>query len=202
MIVLGLTGSIGMGKSTAAQMLRRMGCPVHDSDEAVHKALAPYGSAFEIVAVSFPEAWDKKRRIIDRKKLGEIVFHDPRRRKELEDILHPVARRSQLKFIQEMKRKGRKVVALDIPLLFETGAQDRVDYTICVTAPDDVQRRRVMTRPNMTEEKFEKIKALQMPDAQKQALADYVVQTGLGYALTYRSLKAIVDDVKEKRKNA
>jgi dephospho-CoA kinase len=202
MIVLGLTGSIGMGKSTASQMLRKMGCPVHDSDEAVHKALSPYGSAYEMVAVSFPEAWNKRQRTIDRKKLGAIVFHDAERRKELEAILHPVARASQLKFIQEMKRKGRKVVALDIPLLFETDAQDRVDYTICITAPDDVQRRRVMMRPNMTEEKFERIKSLQMPDAQKQALADFVVQTGLGYALTYRSLKAIVDQVKEKRKNA
>jgi dephospho-CoA kinase len=183
-------------------MLCKMGCPVHDSDEAVLKALAPYGSAFEIVAVTFPDVWDKKRRLIDRKKLGEIVFHHEGKRKELESILHPVARQSQLKFIQEMHRKGRKIVALDIPLLFETGAQDRVDYTICVTAPDDIQRRRVMMRPNMSEEKFARIKSLQMPDEQKQALADYVVQTGLGYALTYRSLEAIVDAVKGKRKKA
>lgn len=202
MIVLGLTGSIGMGKSTASQMLRRIGCPVHDSDEAVHKALAPYGSAFEIVAAAFPEAWDKKRRQIDRIKLGAVVFNNEEKRKQLESILHPAARQSQLKFIQEMRRKGRKIVALDIPLLFEIGAQDRVDYTICVTAPEDIQRRRVMMRPSMTEEKFARIKALQMPDEQKQALADYVVQTGLGYALTYRSLKAIVDEVKGKRKNA
>lgn len=202
MIVLGLTGSIGMGKSTAAQMLRKMGCPVHDSDEAVHKALAPYGDAFDIVARSFPDAWDKKRRLIDRKKLGAIIFNDEKKRKELEAILHPVAQQSQAKFVQEMKRKGRKVVALDIPLLFETNAQSRVDYTICVTAPYDIQKRRVMMRSNMTEEKFEKIRALQMPDDQKQALSDYVVQTGLGYALTYRSLKAIVDEVKRKSKNA
>jgi dephospho-CoA kinase len=200
MIVLGLTGSIGMGKSTASQMLRKIGCPVHDSDEAVHKALAPYGDAFEIVAVTFPEAWDKKRRLIDRKILGSIVFNDIGKRKELEAILHPIARHSQMKFIHEMKRKGRKIVALDIPLLFEIGAQDRVDYTICVTAPDAIQRRRVLSRPGMTEDKFEAIKALQMPDGQKQALADYVVQTGLGYALTYRQLKAIVDTVKNGRK--
>lgn len=195
MIILGLTGSIGMGKSTAAKMFRRMGIPVFDSDADVHKALSPGGSVFEEVAVTFPESWDKKTRTINRKILGSIVFNDDVQRKRLEAILHPVVQRAQRKFVLVMRRMGRRIVVLDIPLLFETGAEKRVDYTICVTAPYDVQRRRVLARPNMDEERFLKILAQQIPDAEKQALADFVVQTGMGYSLTYRQLQKIVKQV-------
>jgi dephospho-CoA kinase len=192
MIVFGLTGSIGMGKSTAANMLKLQGVPVHDSDRAVHAALLPGGAAFEEVAVTFPEAWDKKSRIIDRKALGDIVFHDKAELKRLEAILHPVAAASQKKFIQSMKAKGKRAVVLEIPLLFETGAEARVDYTIVVTAPPAIQRRRVMARKNMTEEKFNRILESQMPDREKQARADFVVQTGLGLAATFRELRKIL----------
>lgn len=192
MIVFGLTGSIGMGKSTAANMLKLMGVPVHDSDRAVHTALGPKGAAFEEVAVTFPDAWDKKKRLIDRKKLGDIVFNDRAELKKLEAILHPLAEASQKKFLQDMKRKGKRAAVLEIPLLFETGAERRVDYTICVSAPHLLQRRRVMARKNMTEEKFRRIVESQMPDGQKQAHADFVVQTGLGYGTTFRELRKVL----------
>lgn len=199
MIVLGLTGSIGMGKSGAAQMLRKLGVPTHDSDRAVHRALNPRGEAFEEVAVTFRDAWDPKKRIIDRKKLGEIVFNDAEKRKMLESILHPVAKKSQEHFIRAMRRQGKKIVALEIPLLFETGAENRLDFTVCVTAPAAIQRRRVLSRKNMTMEKFEKILESQMPDAQKRVRSDFVVQTGMGYAYTYKELQNILRKIKGKR---
>lgn len=196
MIVLGLTGSIGMGKSTAAKMLRLIGVPVHDSDKAVHDALLPKGAAFEAVSKRFPKAVSKGR--IDRKKLGAIVFADHAALKTLESILHPVAREKQLDFIRAMRSKGKKIVALEIPLLFETGADARVDAIITVSAPPNIQKRRVMKRPNMTEEKFKSIVASQMPDAQKRALSDFVVDTGLGAGRTFRQLKEIVLAIREK----
>ncbi len=196
MIVLGLTGSIGMGKSKAAAMLKFLRVPVHNSDHAIHHALSPKGEAFEAVAVMFPDAWDKKKRVIDRKKLGEIVFNDVAALKKLESILHPMAQKSQQDFVRAMKARGRRIVALEIPLLFETGADKRVDYTITVSAPPAVQRRRVMMRAHMTEEKFQKILARQMSDEEKRSRSDFVVPTGMGYAATFRALKKIVRDVK------
>lgn len=195
MIVLGLTGSIGMGKSSAAGMLKIMGVPVHDSDRAVHEALAKKGSAVKKVAALFPDAWDEKRECIDRNKLGAIVFQDKVSLKKLEEILHPVAQQSQKDFIKDMKTKGKKAVVLEIPLLFETGAQNRVDYTICVTAPSATQKRRVMKRKGMSEEKFARILESQMADREKQARSDYVVQTGLGYVHTYRGLYKILKEL-------
>lgn len=194
MIVLGLTGSIGMGKSRAAKMLRMMGVPVHDSDKAVHDALLPNGSAFGAVAKLFPSAVSGGR--IDRKKLGNIVFADKKALKKLESVLHPAAQESQYKFIRSMQAKGKRIVCLEIPLLFETGAEERVDYVITVSSPPAIQRRRVMARRNMTEEKFQSILDSQWPDAEKRALSDFVIDTGLGYARTYRQLKAAVDAVK------
>lgn len=195
MIILGLTGSIGMGKTTAARMLAKMGCGVHDSDAAVRQALSPGGDAFEEVALTFPEAWDKKKHIIKRDILGDIVFNDVDKRRVLEDILHPMVQRSQKKFAQAQERLGRDIVALDIPLLFETGAQTRMDYTAVVSAPYHIQRRRVLSRPGMNEEKFQAILNTQMLDREKRALADFVVQTGMGMAYTYRELEKIVRDI-------
>jgi dephospho-CoA kinase len=194
MIVLGLTGSIGMGKSTAAKMLRMMGVPVHDSDKAVHEALLPKGCAYQDVAKLFPSVASKDG--IDRKKLGSIVFADKIALKKLEAVLHPVAHASQQKFTRAMQGKGKKIVVLEIPLLFETGAEERVDYTITVTSPAPIQKRRVLKRKNMSEEKFKSILASQIPDAEKQALADFVVDTGLGYARTYRQLKHIIESIR------
>lgn len=192
MIVFGLTGSIGMGKSRAAAMLRRLGVPVHDSDKAVHEALEPKGAALAAVAAMFPAAYDRSARRIDRKKLGDIVFADPAERRRLEAVLHPAAQAAQKKFLRAMKARGKKAAALEIPLLFETGADDRVDFTICVTAPKAIQRRRVLARKNMTEKKFEQIVASQMPDADKRKNSDFVVQTGLGQAHTFQALKKIL----------
>jgi dephospho-CoA kinase len=192
MIVLGLTGSIGMGKSKAASMLKRLGVPVHDSDRAVHKALHK-GKAFEAVAKLFPSTLIDGR--IDRKTLGGIVFKDKAALKKLESILHPAAKDSQKKFVKSMQRLGKRAVALDIPLLFETGAEERVDYVICVTAPYAIQRRRVLARSNMNEEKFKSILASQMQDRKKRDLSDFVVQTGMGQALTYSQLRKILKTV-------
>jgi dephospho-CoA kinase len=202
MIVIGLTGSIGMGKSTAAKMLRRLGIPVFDSDATVRRALSPKGDAFEEVAVTFPECWNKKKHQIDRQKLGQIVFDDPQQRAVLESILHPIVWAGQRRFIAAMRRMGKQMVVLDIPLLFETNGQTRVDVTICMTAPFDIQRRRVLSRGGMDEGRFEKIISLQLPDSHKRARADFVVSTGLGYALTFRMLKNIIQSVKRGGQNA
>lgn len=196
MIILGLTGSIGMGKSTAAQMLKRLGCAIHDSDAAVHAALSPRGDAFEAVALNFPVAWDKKKHIIKRDVLGGIVFKDAAQKKKLEAILHPLVRADQKKFIQAQKRLGKKFVVLDIPLLFETGSESRVDYTVVVSAPYHIQARRVLARPNMSDEKFQAILAAQMSDGEKCKRADFIVPTGMGLSYTYRSLKNILEGLR------
>src|SRR5690606_12753699 len=131
-------------------------------------------------------------RPINRKALGKIVFHDNEKRILLENMLHPLVREAQTAFIRRKQAKGRKIVALDIPLLFETGGEKNVDYVIVVSAPDFVQRQRVLARPGMSEETFEAILAKQMPDAEKRARADYVVHTGLGRAQTMKELKAVL----------
>ena len=195
MIILGLTGSIGMGKSTVASMLEKLGCSTHSSDEAVHEALKPKGGAFEEVAVTFPESWDKKKRVLKRDILADIIFQDDAKRKELEEILHPIVHQSQKKFIQKQSRLNRDFVALDIPLLFETGAEQRVDYTLVVSAPYHVQRHRVLARAGMTEEKFEAILSTQMPDAEKRARADFIIPTGLGMAYTYKTLQQCLEQL-------
>lgn len=199
MIVIGLTGSIGMGKSRVAKMLKGMGIPVHDSDKAVHESLMPYGSAFEIVALTFPATWDKKTKIINRKILGDIVFNDDVALKKLETILHPIAKKSQMNFIKSMKANGKKIVVLEIPLLFETGAQNRMDYILCVTAPYATQRRRVLARKGMTPQKFESVVMRQMHDSQKRALSDFVVNTGLGAAQTQKELSKIIAIIKRQK---
>ncbi len=191
MILFGLTGSIGMGKSTATGMLGRMGAATHDADECVHRALQPGGAAFEEVALTFPEAWDKKRHIIHRHVIGEIVFDDPARKEELEWILHPIVQADEMRLVRAQKRMGRKAIVLDIPLLFETGADARVDVTITVSAPYEVQRRRVLSRPGMSAARFHKILDSQMSDGEKRARADYTVPTNMGLSHTYGLLQAI-----------
>ena len=181
-----------MGKSTAAAMLEHMGCAIHDSDKIVHHALSPKGEAFEEVAVTFPACWDKKKHIIKRNKLADIIFSDQDKKRELENILHPIVQRSQSKFAWSQKNLGKKFIVFDIPLLFETNAQRRVNYTICVYAPEHIQKRRVLSRPNMNIEKFYKILNAQMPSRQKCALSDFTVPTGLGLAYTYQKLEEII----------
>lgn len=199
MIVIGLTGSIGMGKTTAATMLAEMGIPVHDSDAAVHKLLGVNGAAVGLVGMHFPAAVEKTpsgEKFIDRQKLGKIVFGDREAKKKLEDILHPMVRAESDAFKDKMKKEGQALVVLDIPLLFETGGEKRVDVTICVTAAAETQRARVMARPGMTSEKFEKIVSGQLPDAEKKRRSNYVVETDLGLDDTRNKLKRIIDEIR------
>lgn len=200
MRVIGLTGSIGMGKSLTASLLRRLGIPVHDSDRAVHDLLSPRGAGFRPVAQAFPEAWDRRTRTIDRRRLGEIVFKDPEKKRLLEAILHPLVRQSQQKFVLRCRRMGSRLAVLDIPLLYETGAESRCDSVICVSAPYMIQRLRVLRRPNMTEEKFLAILAAQMPDREKRRRADVVVPTGLGRAHTLLRLKNYMNQHYKKKR--
>ena len=195
MKVIGLTGSIGMGKSTAAQMLRRMGVPVHDSDEVVKTLLLPGSPAMPALAQHFPEAVNAKTQTVDRAKLGQIVFRDAARRKCLEGITHPLVRDSQQSFIKSHKALGQRLAVLDIPLLYETGADARLDKVIVVTCPAFLQRQRVMSRDGMTMDRFNGILASQMPDHEKRRRADYVVQTGLGRAYAMWQLKRIINDL-------
>jgi dephospho-CoA kinase len=196
MIVLGLTGSIGMGKSTAAAMLRRLGVPVHDADATVHRLLGPGGGAVAPVARAFPggaiEDARTGRTRIDRAALGRLVFADSAALHRLEAILHPLVRADERRFRRRMQARHVPLIVLDIPLLFESGGDRRCDATLVVTAPARIQRARVMARQGMTEERFAAILAKQMPDAEKRRRADFVVQTGLGRNATLRRLAAIV----------
>jgi dephospho-CoA kinase len=193
MLVLGLTGSVGMGKSTAAAMLRRLGVPVHDSDAEVHRLLGPGGLAVAAVAEAFPSA--RKGDRIDRPALGHLVFNDAPALKRLESILHPRVRAAQARFMAANRRRRAAVVVLDIPLLFETAGDGRCDGVIVVTAPPRLQRARVLRRPGMTEARLATILAQQMPDAEKRRRARWVVPTGLGQAVTLRRLKRILREV-------
>jgi dephospho-CoA kinase len=211
-IVLGLTGSIGMGKSVTANMLVTLKIPVHEADAEVHDLLEPEGKGAIAVGAAFPffqypEIYGPKNksgvRAIQREALGRVIFRDDEKRLKLEEILHPLVREAQTDFIRKNKIMGVKIAALDIPLLFETGGENFVDYTLVVTAPYEVQRRRVMERPGMTEEKFTAILRRQMPDSEKCARADYIIHTGIGRAQSMKELKAAISDIrkKEKKKN-
>lgn len=184
-----------MGKSTAARMLKKMGHAVHDADKCAHQSLNPDGEAFEEVAVTFPESWDKKKHIIKRNILADIIFNNENKKRELENIIHPIVQQSQKTFIQKQQRLGRKIVILDIPLLFETGAESRMDYTFVVSSPYHIQRRRVLSRPNMSEEKFQAILLSQLSDHEKCMRADFVIPTGMGLAYTYRALQKSLKEI-------
>jgi dephospho-CoA kinase len=190
-IVLGLTGSIGMGKSTAAAMLRHLRVPVFDADAVVHRLLAPGGGAVGAVEAAFPGVRDDKGGI-DRQRLGQRVFEDPAARRRLEAILHPLVRVAEGRFAAAARRRRERLVVLDIPLLFETGGEARCDAVLVVSASPRLQRERVMRRPGMTSARFAGILNAQMPDAEKRRRADFVVETALGRGETYRHLRAIV----------
>lgn len=201
MIVIGLTGSIAMGKSTAANMLAQMsGVAVHCSDEAVKK-LYDHPDVIDLIKTTFPKAYDRKSGKIDKLKLIAELGTDHEKWDALEDILHPYVREAQQKFIREQQALGAKIVVLDIPLLFETGAENRVDYTVCISAPDFIQEQRLNDRIKnglMSEEDAEFRMARQMPDGEKRVRADFVVQSGQGLAYTQRELEKIINDLKKK----
>ncbi len=197
MIILGLTGSIGMGKSTAARMLRRLGVPVHDSDAAVHRLIGPGGRAVAAVGKAFPGVVVDGA--VDRSALGAKVFGDPVALKKLEAILHPMVSEEKGRFLRRQASQRTKIVALDVPLLFETGGDRGCDATILITAPPSIQAARVLRRPGMTKERLEEIRARQMPELEKRRRADFIVQSGLGHRLTLQRLTAIVRLMSKRR---
>ena len=190
MIVLGLTGSIGMGKSTAAEIMRRLNVPVSDADAIVHNLIGPGGQAVSAIEKRFPGSTIGSS--VDRTALGTRVFNDPDALTALESILHPLVEAARDRFLEQSRRYRRRVVALDIPLLFEIEADKYCDATIVVSAPEFVQELRVLKRPGMTKEKFKKIKKQQMSDLEKRRRATFVVPTGSGRRTTLQALTRIV----------
>jgi dephospho-CoA kinase len=195
MIVLGLTGSIGMGKSTTAEMFRAAGVPVYDADAAVHGLYAPGGAAVEAIQAAFPGV--VRMGGVDRQLLSTHVLGKPDQMKRLEGIVHPLTRESQQAFLRKHHTEGRDMVVLDIPLLFETGGDRFMDAIIVVSAPAEAQRQRVLARPGMTEEKFAQILAKQTPDAVKREKADFLINTGLGLEEARRQVATVIASIRE-----
>lgn len=187
--VLGLTGSIGMGKSATARMFSALGVPVHDADAAVHALYGPGGEAAAAIAQAFPDILDAAGGV-DRAQLRAAVLGSPERMAALEAIVHPLVRAAAQAFIA--RHAEAPLVVLDIPLLYETGGQSRCDAVAVVSAPADVQRARVLARPGMTEAAFDAILEKQMPDAEKRARADHVIDTGRGFAAAEADVTRIV----------
>ncbi|MBS9477476.1 dephospho-CoA kinase [Ancylobacter radicis] len=185
---LGLTGSIGMGKTTTAAFFRELGVPVHDADAAVHELYGAEGVA--PVEAAFPGVSVDGR--IDRTLLGARVLGDDAAMRRLEAIVHPLVRAREAAFLAAAAQTGARLAVLDIPLLFETGAEERTDAILVVTAPETVQRARVMARPGMTEEKFASILQRQMPDPEKRRRADYLLDTGPGLDHARAEVAALV----------
>jgi dephospho-CoA kinase len=180
-----------MGKSTAAAMLRRLGVPLFDADLAVHRLVAPSGAAVLAVSAAFPGVVTEDGGI-DRTLLGQRVFTNPAALRRLEEILHPMVAAEEKRFLARLRARREPLAVLDIPLLFETGAERRCDYVLVVSAPAVVQRQRVMRRPGMTEIRLDAILRKQIPDYRKRQRADFVVPTGAGRNVTLRRLKTIV----------
>ncbi|MBV6634100.1 MAG: dephospho-CoA kinase [Alphaproteobacteria bacterium] len=196
MLVIGLTGSIGMGKSTAAAMLRRAGLPVFDADRTVHRLMGPGGAAVAPLLKAFPEisAEQSVATGVDRAALSNHVAKNPDALKVLEAVLHPLVRQAQRKARRQAAIKGARILILDIPLLFETGGDQACDAVFVVSAPALIQRQRVLRRPGMTAQKLNTFLAKQMPDRVKRRRADRVIQTGLGFAFARRQmLRAIAE---------
>ncbi|MEL6666347.1 MAG: dephospho-CoA kinase [Pseudomonadota bacterium] len=191
MIILGLTGSIGMGKSTTANMFKTAGIPVYDADAAVHKIYEPGGAAVGPLSERFGDIL--KDGGVDRAALRAKVVDNPDAMRDLEAIVHPLVGLSQLNFRQEALESGALFAVLDIPLLFETGGDGRCDYVAVVSAPEAVQRDRVLARGEMSEEQFEQIKAKQMPDADKRARADFMINTAFGFDFARAQVQSITD---------
>ncbi len=194
MIVLGITGSIGMGKSVAASQLRALGVPVHDADAVVHELMAPHGAAVSIVGKAFPGT--VKNGAIDRAALGAKVFGDDRALARLEGILHPLVRQRHARFIATARSRRLPIVALDIPLLFETGGEGQCDVVAVVSAPAFLQTQRVLKRRGMTRDRLAAVLSRQMPDVEKRRWADYVVPTGNGRRATLRRWAEILRALK------
>jgi len=190
--IIGLTGSIGMGKSTVAQMFVDEGVPLFDADAAVHQLQGPDGALVDEIEALFPGSTNSKG--VDRQKLGAAVLGDPAALQQLEQLIHPAVGKMRRVFLE--KYRNRPLILFDIPLLFEKGGAESVDHIVVVSAGADHQRARVLKRPGMSEERFEQIKALQMPDADKRRRADSVIDTSLPHAETRRAVQKLVRKLK------
>lgn len=195
MILLGLTGSISMGKTTTARLFEAEGVPVYDADAAVHALYAKGGAAVEAVEALFPGVTVDGA--VDRARLGEKVLGDPAALKRLEAVVHPLAAAVRAGFFEKARAAGARVAVLDVPLLFETGSDGQLDAVVVVSAPAEVQRERVMARPGMTEEKFAAILARQMPDAEKRERADFVIDTGQGLDMARAQVRRVLAKLAE-----
>jgi dephospho-CoA kinase len=189
MIILGLTGSIGMGKSTTAKLFAEAGVPVYDADAAVHKIYE--GGAAPAIEAAFPGTTAHGK--VDRNKLSTQVVHDPAAMKRLEQIVHPMLGASRQNFLDEAERSGAPVAVVDVPLLFETGGEKRVDAVVVVTTTPEIQRQRILSRDNMTGQKLDAILARQLPDAEKRKRADFVVDTSHGLDPVRARIRDILD---------
>ena len=190
-LVVGLTGGIGMGKSTVADMFRRAGVPVHDADASVHALYAKGGAAVEPVGEAF--AGTVREGAVDRAALSEAVIGSPERMARLEAIVHPLVRAEEERFLADARERGDPFVVLDIPLLFETEADARVDTIVVVSAPEAVRRARVLARPGMSAGKLDAIVARQVPDRDKRERAHHIIDTGVGLEETERAVRGLVD---------
>jgi dephospho-CoA kinase len=195
MIVIGLTGGIGMGKSTAAAAFRRAGVPVFDADAEVHRLQAPNGRAVHLIASAFPGT--VRQGVIDRTRLRDAVLANPTALTRLEAILHPMVRESEQAFVKRFRRAGSRVAVLDIPLLFETGGDRRVDLVVVVSAPRSVQETRVRSRRKMSSAAVAAVIARQMPDLEKRRHADLVIQTGLSRRHALRSIQRLLQELRQ-----
>ncbi|MGD0191916.1 MAG: dephospho-CoA kinase [Rhizomicrobium sp.] len=195
--LIGLTGSIGMGKTATANMFARLGIPVYDADAAVHRLYERGGAAVEEIARAFPGSVSDGR--VDRGRLGAMVADDRDAFRKLEGIVHPLVAREQQEFLNTLAADGADIAVLDIPLLFESGGHARMDAVVVVSAPGHVQRERVLARPGMTEERLNAILAKQMPDAEKRAQAHFVVETDKGLDHAFEQVKNIVKALQERK---
>ena len=191
MLILGLTGSIGMGKSTTAKLFAEAGVPVYDADAAVHKIYE--GEAVPAIEAAFPGSTVDGK--VDRNKLSARVVRDPAAMRQLEQIVHPMLGASRQKFLDDAEASGAPVAVVDVPLLFETGGEKRVDAVVVVTTSPELQRERILTRDNMTGEKLDAILARQLPDAEKRKRADFVVDTSHGLEPVRAQIRDILREV-------
>lgn len=182
-----------MGKTTAANMFADEAIPVYSADAAVHKLYS--GKAAPLIEAAFPGTVNAG--IVDRKKLAEAVLGNETAMKKLEAIIHPLVSEEEQSFLDDNRQKGEALVLLDIPLLFETGKENRVDKIIVVSAPADIQRKRVLARENMSEEKLDAILARQLPDAEKRRLADYIIDTNVSFENMRGQIQKIINHVRE-----
>lgn len=196
MITLGLTGSIGMGKTTTAELFEKEGCPVFDADKAVHQLYSRGGRAVPLIRAVFPDAiFDDA---VNRKALGAHIRADPLNLTVLESFIHPWVEELRQKFFEEARKAKAKFVVLDIPLLFETGGETKMDYVVVVSAPAQIQKARVMARPGMTEELFEMLLSRQMPDEEKRKRADFVLSTGVSIPETHKQVQDLLSKLRAK----